>query len=70
MKMIYTNREIQEAAEAMVRSREFCGDEYGAVKQYADDIGKPFPKTQYGKIKHIANKIWNGYRKQAKNAAR
>ena len=63
--MIWTNKQKEAAAEAIVAARDFCGDELAAVRQYADDNGLKFPTTQIGAIQHRADQIWRKNQKAA-----
>jgi len=62
---IWSNKHKDEAAKAVVTTRDFCGDEFDAVRQYADDNGLKFPKAQYNNIIYRADKLWRKYQAQA-----
>ena len=62
---IWSNKHKDRAAEAVIATRDFCGDEFAAVKQYADDNGLKFPKAQYNNIIYRADKLWRLSQKAA-----
>ena len=62
---IWSNKHKQNAAEAIIATRDLCGDEYVAVKQYADDHNLMFPVVQYNAIMYMADKMWKSFQEQA-----
>ena len=63
--MIWSEKHKEGAAQAIVNSRELCGDEMEAVRQYADDNDLRFPTVQLGAIRYMADLLWQEYRRQA-----
>lgn len=57
--------DIEGAADAVVTSRDFVGDEKAAIKQYADDYGLSIKDAPISKIMQMANKTWRGSQKAA-----
>jgi hypothetical protein len=56
---------IQNAIDLIINTRDFCGDEKQAIRDYCHDLGiKDWLKVW--KIANFrANKQWNDYKKQA-----
>ena len=63
--MAYTQDEIQYVADAIISSREFCGNEKEAAIDAADDLGLKCTHELYNKAKFRANNTWNNYKKEA-----
>ena len=56
---------IAEMCQAILNSRELCGNEKDAAKQVAEDFGYPFSLDDYQQAMINANVEWLGYKKQA-----
>lgn len=56
---------IDEAVTLILNTREFCGDEAGAVCDYCADESIRDWRKLYAIANFRANAIWNGYKKAA-----
>lgn len=55
---------IQEAVEAVLATRDFCGNEDEAIEQAGNDLGIIFSGAEIIKIRQQANEAWLVYQRQ------
>jgi len=63
-----TKNELQDAACAIVNSRELCGNEREALRDWEDD-NRRLSATERGEVWSEAETIWSGYQREAGVAA-
>jgi len=64
---------FEECVEAVLNTRDFCGDESAAIKQVAADYGVDLSGDQWDSILLVleeADRRWAAFRRQAKRATR
>lgn len=61
----YSELIIESAANRILSTRDFCGRELDAVKDFCDDNNIPFSLNFYNKAQIKANEVWNQCRRAA-----
>ena len=62
--MGWNKQHIQDAAQAVIATRDFCGNEIEAIRQYRADYGLPKP-APVDSIMQKANALWLAGKKAA-----
>lgn len=60
-----TNEQFQSAALAICNSREMCGDEVEAFRDWCADEGIKFSRGLYSQANFAAGQLWRSYQKAA-----
>jgi hypothetical protein len=63
--MKFTENQLNDAVELIINTRDFCGNEMEAIKDYCADEGIRDWNGLYQLANFRANSQWNSYRKAA-----